>query len=194
MTIDWLGMAARPRAPRPELKAHVLARALAASRSRRPLLPLAPAAPHHLLIGAGALAGARAVARARGERDALAAQLLAARDTLDFLRRPGARVYHIPLAPAGLAGTVTIFADSATHRWLVACHDMTPNAPGEAYQVWFLTERGPVSALVMAMHDTAPMLATVAMPAAAVAGVAMSVEPEAGSGELRGPTVFRMTL
>lgn len=193
MTLDWLGMAARPRASRPDLKTRVLARALTADRPLRLRLPLAAAAAVLLLVSGGVWAG-RELVRGRRERAALAAGLAAARDTLDFLRRPGARVYHIPFAGAGRTGTLTIFADSATHRWLVACHNMTPNAPGETYQIWFLTEHGPLSAMVMPMHDSAPMMAAVPMPAIPVLGAAMSLEPAGGSPEPRGPTVFRTTL
>lgn len=192
---DWLGMAVRPRAPRPDLKQRVMARAIAAGQVRRPRIPLGVAASLLLLsLSVAAVFGGSEVLRLRRERDALAARLAGTRDTLDFLRRPGSRVYQIAFETAGRPGTLTIIADSATHRWLVACHHMTPNAPGEAYQVWFLTEAGPVSALVMPMRDPGPMIAAIPMPAARVVGAAMSVEPEGGSPEMRGPTIFKQRL
>lgn len=191
MTWDWLGMAARPRAPRPGLKDEVLARAHAAGHRRRvPWLPLAAAAT--LLVALGA--GWRALDRAQRQARAGEAALAAARDTLDLLRRPGARVYHIPIVTDGRRGTVTIFADSASHRWLVACHDMSPNAPGETYQIWFVTETGTQSAMLMPMHDATPMMSAVALPVVRVVGAAMSVEPVGGSAEMRGPAVFRVAL
>src|SRR2546430_8607086 len=47
---DWLGMAARPRSPHPELKARVLARAL---ERRRGIAPLAAAAALLLVLAGG---------------------------------------------------------------------------------------------------------------------------------------------
>lgn len=81
-------------------------------------------------------------------------------------------------------------------RWLISCHNLAPNAPGEAYQLWFVTETGMRSAHVMVMRDDRPMIAAVPMPAGAgrVLGAAMSVEPEGGSPELRGPILFKRML
>ena len=135
-------------------------------------------------------------ARLAAERDALTARLDAARDTLDLLRRPGVRVYHIPVASEGREGSVTIFVDEATHRWLVSCHNLAPNAPGQAYQLWFVTETGMLVAHVMAMRDDRPMVAAVPMPGGGgrVMGAAMSIEREGGSSELRGPLLFKRML
>jgi len=75
---DWLGMAAAPRRPRPELKDRVLRRAQSARRMRWSMLAAAA------LVGAlagGGLFWSRA-ARLEGN-------LAAARDTLDLLRQPG---------------------------------------------------------------------------------------------------------
>ena len=183
---DWLGMAAAPRPPRPELKQRILARALAPRR--RSLWPLAAAAALVLAAAGAALAWRQATR--------LEASLAASRDTLDLLRMPGTRVIAIPVVTAGRAGELTIFADSLSHRWLVTCHNMTPNAPGEAYQLWFVTERGMQMAALMPMDRPAPMVLALDMPRGIgkVMGVAMSVEPRAGSIEPKGPMVFHVDL
>ncbi len=192
---DWLGMGARPVVPRPELKAAVLARALAAGRSRR--RPLAAAATIALALVAGAAAFAalrteRALRRAETERAELAHRVTALEDTLSLLRGSGTHVVHIPLR----VGAVTIFADSATRRWLVACHDMAPNAPGETYQLWFVTAAGMRSAGLMAMDHDQPMMMALDMPAGGVpvTGAAMTIEPRAGSVVPGERVVFQVRL
>jgi anti-sigma-K factor RskA len=183
---DWLGMAANPRPPRPELKDLVLARALAAPRPA--VWPLAAAALLVLGIMGGGLLWRRVVT--------LQADLAAARDTLGLLRQPGTRVIAIPVVTSGRPGELTIFADSLSHRWLVTCHNFSPNGPGEAYQLWFVTERGMRAAALMPMDGPTPMLVTLDMPEGAgkVMGLAMSLEPRAGSAEPKGPMLFHVDL
>jgi len=183
---DWIGMTPAPRAPRPELRERVLGRALAA----RPWSPwlLAAAASLVLAVGAGGVLWRR-VARLEG-------RLTATQDTLDLLRRPGTRVITIPVATGTRVGALTIFADTVAHRWLVTCHNFAPNAPDQAYQLWFVTERGMRSAALMVMDQDAPMIMAMDMPSDAgnVMGVAMSVEGKAGSREPSGPMLFRVDL
>jgi anti-sigma-K factor RskA len=183
---DWLGMAAAPRTPQPDLKARVLARATFAPR--RWAWPLAAAALVVLGVAGSGLLWRRAAR--------LQANLAAARDTLGLLRQPGTRVIAIPVVTAGHPGELTIFADSLSHRWLVTCHNLTPNTPGEAYQLWFVTERGMRTAALMPMDRPAPMVIALDMPQGAgkVMGVAMSLEPRDGSAEPKGPMVFHVDL
>ncbi len=136
---DWLGMTPNPRDPRPELRARVLARAVR-RRGRRRWVWLAAAAVLVLALvgGAGYWARERIVALS-ADRDRLAAELAAVRDTLGFVRGPATRVAWIPVTTNGRLGAVTIFADSASRRWLVRCEGMAPNEPDETYQIWFVT-------------------------------------------------------
>lgn len=183
---DWLGIAATPRAPRPELRERVLTRALLAPR--RGAWPLAAAAL--LVLGA---AGLWWSIRERAE---LAARAAALADTLGLLRSPGTRALHIPVTVDGRAGAITIFADARTHRWLVSCHNLAPNAPDQAYQLWFITSRGYVSARVMPMDSPAPMTLVLEMPGdtTRVIGAAMSIEPRPGSAAVTGRVVFERML
>lgn len=184
---DWLGMAAAPRAPRPELKERILARAFAAPR-RSPVWPLAVAAL--LLLG---LAGG-GVLWHRVTR--LQSDLVAVRDTLGLLRQPGSRVIAVPVLTAGRPGRLTIFADSLTGLWLVTCHNFTPNVPGQAYQLWFVTAQGLRPAALMVMDQPTPMVLAFDTPEGAgkITGMAMSVEPRAGSAEPKGPMLFHVDL
>jgi anti-sigma-K factor RskA len=183
---DWLGMAAPPRTPRPELKSRVLARATADARGAT--WRLAAAAILLVALGGTGLLW-RHVAR-------LSATLAATRDTLGLLRRPGTRLVAIPVVTGGRAGELMIFDDTLSHRWLVTCHGLSPNAPGQAYQLWFVTDQGMRSAAVMPMDRPAPMVMALDMPpgTARVMGVAMSVEPRAGSVEPKGPMLFHVDL
>ena len=191
---DWLGMAASPRTPRPELKERVLARARAAGR--RSSWQLAAAAALAVLVGGGTLWSVRTVRQLAAERTRLRDAVGALQDTLSLIRRPGTRVVQIPVTTGGRLGAITIFSDSATHRWLVACHGLAPNEPDQAYQLWFITEAGMRSAALMPMDDPHPMVVALDMPADAgpVMGAAMTIEARSGSREPQGPMVFRRRL
>jgi hypothetical protein len=106
------------------------------------------------------------------------------------------RTAHIAVTVAGRPGTITIIADSATRRWLVSCHNLAPNAAGEAYQLWFMTTRGYISAHVMPMDSPAPMTVVLELPTdtARVLGAAMTIEPRRGSRAATGPIVFERML
>jgi Anti-sigma-K factor rskA len=192
---DWLGMSVPPRTPRPELKGRVLARALA----RRRRWPLAVAAA--LVVVAAGVGSAwwaqRTIAALAAERDRLAARVAALEDTVSsFIHDPATRLVQVPVSTGGRVGTVTIFADSARHRWLVRCDGLAPNARDQAYQLWFVTDKGMRPAAVMAMDRDQPMVMGLPLPLTGeqVTGAAMSIEPRAGSASPSGPVVFHLEL
>jgi len=198
---DWLGMIPNPRAPRPELRARVLARAVQAGSGTRRWVWRAAAA---ILVLAG-LGGAGYWARDRildltSERDQLAAELDAVRDTLGFVRGATTRVAWVPVTTNGRLGGVTIFADSAARRWLVRCDGMAPNEPDETYQIWFVTADGMKRAARMTMNETESTVMAMAFDVPAdlgpVTGAAMSIESRAAADSLppRGPMVFHLRL
>jgi anti-sigma-K factor RskA len=191
--MDWLGMTVEPRTPRPDTKGRVLARALLA-RSRRQWL-LAVAAGLVLVAGAATWSWF-AMQRLENQRADLGGRLAALQDTLSLVRSAGTRVLQIPVSTNGQAGAVTIFADTMTHRWLVTCHHLAPNEPGQVYQLWFLTADGPRSAVIMPMDSDRPMVVALDMPkeGGAVTGAAMSIEPTPGSAAPTGPMVFHLSL
>ncbi len=193
---DWLGMLVSPRTPRPELKGRVLARALARRRWRG---PLAAAALITLAVGGGAGAwwASRTIDALTLERDGLAARVRALEDTVStFIHAPTTLVIQIPVSTGGRVGSVTIFADSVRRRWLVRCDGLARNARDQAYQLWFITDKGMATAAVMPMDQDKPMVMALAMPAAdqRVTGAAMSIEPRAGSASPSGPMVFHRLL
>ena len=195
--MDWLGMAAHPRTPRPELKARVLARAHAARR--RPWRVAAVAGLVLTVVGgggAGAYWSYRTVTALRGERDRLAAVVASLRDSLSLVHSVDAKVVWIPVTTGGRVGGITIFADTMRHRWLVRCDGLAPNEPDQAYQMWFIMEQGMQSAALMAMDQDQPMVMTLDMPkqGGKVTGAAMTIEPRAGSPEPKGPVVFHKNL
>jgi len=190
---DWLGMLAAPRNPRPDLKGRVLARALAPRR--RWGGPLAAAALITLAVGGGAWWAYCTIDALTAERAVLAARVQALEDTVaTFIHGPATRLIQIPVSTGGRVGSVTIFADSARHRWLVRCDGLAPNAQDQAYQLWFITERGMSTAAVMPMDEDRPMVMALEMPPGGVLGAAMSIEPRAGSASPSGPMVFHRLL
>ncbi len=191
--MDWLGMTVDPRTPRPDTKGRVMARAIL-SRSRRRWI-LAAAAGLVLVAGAATWSWL-AMHRLQEQRADLSGRLAAIQDTLSLVRSVGTRVVQIPVSTNGQAGAVTIFADTMTHRWLVTCHHLAPNEPGQVYQLWFLTAAGPRSAVIMPMDSDRPMVLALDMPkeGGAVTGAAMSIEPMPGSAAPTGPMVFHLSL
>ena len=192
---DWLGMSVPPRTPRPELKGRVLARAVA--RGRRWPLALA-AALVVVTLGVGSAWWAyRTIAALGADRDRLAAHVAALEDTVSsFIHDPTTRLIQVPVSTGGRVGSVTIFADSVRHRWLVRCDGLAPNARDQAYQLWFVTDQGIRPAAVMPMDRDQPMVMGLPLPQAGerVTGAAMSIEPRAGSVSPSGPMVFHIDL
>ena len=190
---DWLGILAAARTPRPELKGRVLERALAPRRR----WPLAIAAVFALAVAGSAWWAYRTIDVLTAERDELASRVAAYADTVStFIHGSATQLIQIPVSTGGRVGAVTIFADSARHRWLVRCDGLAPNARDQAYQLWFITETGMLTAAVMPMDQDRPMVMALDMPRAGgrVMGAAMSIEPRAGSTTPSGPMVFHRML
>src|SRR5256885_12439864 len=121
---DWLGVAASPRSPPPELKARVVARAL---ERRRWMWALAAAALLVVLAGGGgAYWASRTIRGLRAERDTLATRLAALEDTVNtFLHGTATRLVQGPVSTGGRLGAGTIFADQALHPWRVPSDGVT---------------------------------------------------------------------
>ena len=190
---DWLGILAAARTPRPELKGRVLERALVPRRR----WPLAAAALLVLGAAGGAWWAYRTIDALTAERDRLAGRVQALEDTIStFIHGAGTELLQIPVSTGGRVGSVTIFADSVRHRWLVRCDGLAANASDQAYQLWFITDAGMVNAAVMPMDQDRPMVMALEMPRGGgrVMGAAMSIEPRAGSSSPSGPIVFHRML
>src|SRR5207245_904887 len=106
-----------------------------------------------------------------------------------FIHDPATRLIQVPVSTGGRVGSVTIFADSVRHRWLVRCDGLAPNARDQAYQLWFVTDQGMRPAAVMPMDRDQPMVLGLPLPqpGEAVTGAARSTEPRAGSLSPSGP-------
>jgi hypothetical protein len=153
------------------------------------------------LLGAAAGAGGwwtyRTIVGLGAERDRLATRAGALEDTVSsFIHGPATRLIQIPVSTGGRVGSVTIFADSVRYRWLVRCDGLAPNAPDQAYQLWFITDRGTEPAALMPMDADRPVVLALELPGTGerVLGAAMTIEPRTGSPQPRGPVVFRMEL
>src|SRR5207244_8858078 len=113
-----------------------------------------------LVVGGGggaAFWAYRTIGVVTADRDRLAAQVAALHDTVaTFIHGPATRLIQIPVSTGGRVGAVTIFADSVRHRWLVRCDGLAPNAPDQAYPLWFITTEGMLSAALMPMDTDQP--------------------------------------
>jgi anti-sigma-K factor RskA len=168
-----------------------------APRGRRRRWPLVLAALVALTASGGAWWTYRTIVALGAERDGLAARVRALADTVaSFIHDPGTRLIQIPVSTGGRVGAVTIFADSAHHRWLVRCDGLAPNARDQAYELWFITARGMAPAALLPIDTDRAIVLALELPRTGerVLGAAMSIEPRAGSPERRGPVVFRAEL
>src|SRR5690349_6342579 len=153
----WLGMLAPPRPPRSELKGRVLPPAFA---PRRPLVgPLAA----YAVLGPALLGRAwwayQRIGPLTPDPGGRVARVEALQDTVaTFIHGPATRLIQIPVSTGGRVGAVTIFDDSARHRWLVRCDGLALNAQDQAYQLWFITDKGMVTAALMPMDEDQPMV------------------------------------
>jgi len=148
-------------------------------------------------VAGGAWWAYRTIGRLTAERDDLATRVVALEDTVStFIHGPGTQLIQVPVSTGGRVGSVTIFADSVRHRWLVRCDGLAPNARDQAYQLWFITEQGMTTAAVMPMDQDKPMVMGLEMPGAdqRVLGAAMTIEPRAGSASPSGPMGFHRLL
>jgi anti-sigma-K factor RskA len=178
-----------------------LPKRLSQEEHREPVRPRRwPLAVVALLVAAGGAGGwwtYRTIVALGAERDRLATRLAALEDTVSsFIHGPATRLIQIPVSTGGRVGSVTIFADSLGHRWLVRCDGLAPNAPDQAYQLWFITDRGMAPAALLPLDVDRAMVAALELPGtgARVLGAAMTIEPRTGSPQPRGPVVFRGEL
>src|SRR5258706_11730406 len=147
-------MTSNPRDPRPELRGRVLARAVRpAARLGRWVWRAAAAGLVLGIVGGAAYWARDTIAALSADRNRLASELAAVGDTLGFVRGPATRIAWVPVTTNGRLGGVTIFADSASRRWLVRCDGMAPNEPNETYQIWFVTADGMKRAARMTMEE-----------------------------------------
>jgi hypothetical protein len=162
------------------------------TRRRSSVLPwLAAAASLVLLLGVGmyanslrgrlASAEARYAAAERG-REALEQRVREREATLAAVSGPTARVIEMaasrPAAPSG-----RMFWDPSTNRWTFFAHNLPAVREGREYQLWLVTaDNRKISAGTFRPdpRGAAVVQATYALPADALAAVAVTEEPAGG--------------
>lgn len=148
------------------------------------------------LIAVGSVA---ALVQVTHERDMLqeAYQLASTRSgTVDSLRDAlvdrdrlianltGPHVAVMSLASAGVkAPSARMFWDQSVDQWTFVAHNMPAPRPGRAYQLWLVTPSAKISAgmFMPGPNGDAMVRATHALAKDALAAVAVTDEPEAGS-------------
>lgn len=176
----------------PVAPAHRETEVIPITRRRGSVLPwLAAAASLVLLLGVGmyanSLRGRLASAEARyaaaeRERGALEQRVREREATLAAVSGPTARVIEMaasrPAAPSG-----RMFWDPSTNRWTFFAHNLPAVRDGREYQLWLVTaDDRKISAGTFRPDQggTAVVQATYALPADALAAVAVTEEPAGG--------------
>ncbi|HEU0300655.1 MAG TPA: anti-sigma factor [Longimicrobium sp.] len=173
-----------------------------AARRRRSVAPwLAMAASLALLLGTAAYALSlrgrlqsleERVAAAERERGDLARRVQEREATLAAVSGPSARVIEMaaarPAAPSG-----RMFWDQATDRWTFFAHNLPAVREGREYQLWLVTaDHRKISAGTFRPDPRggAVVQATYALPADALAAVAVTEEPAGGVPQPTGAIVI----
>jgi anti-sigma-K factor RskA len=94
-------------------------------------------------------------------------------------------------APANMAATSgTVYWDKQDQKWVVTA-DLPRPPEGKAYQLWFVTSGGPVSAGLIEPDETGHGFAVVNVPpnVAAIEAAAITLEPKTGSPQPTTPIV-----
>jgi hypothetical protein len=165
---------------------------ITAARRRSTILPwLAAAASLVLLLALGAYARSLQgrlesmslrAARAEQSAETLARRMREREAMLAAIAAPGARVIEMaaarPAAPSG-----RMFWDPATNRWTFFAHNLPAVREGREYQLWLVTaDDRKISAGTFRPdpRGAAVVQATYALPAHALAAVAVTEEPAGG--------------
>jgi Anti-sigma-K factor rskA/Putative zinc-finger len=173
-----------------------------ASRRRSALLPwVAMAASLVLLLGTAVYAASmrgrlraleEQVAAAERERGDLARQVQERDATLAAITAPASRVIEMaaarPQAPSG-----RMFWDVSHNRWTFFAHHLPQTRPGREYQLWLVTaDQRKISAGTFRPDPSghAVVHATYALPAGALAAVAVTEEPAGGVPQPTGEIVI----
>ena len=175
---------------------------IAAARRRPPVLPwLAAAASLALLLSVGSYAAslrgrlsamAGEVEAAERQRDQATRALEEREATLAAISAPSSRVIEMaaarPQAPGG-----RMFWNVSTSRWTFFAHHLPPVRAGREYQLWLVTtDERKISAGTFRPDAAghAVVEATYALPADALAAVAVTEEPAGGVPQPTGEIVI----
>jgi anti-sigma-K factor RskA len=175
---------------------------ITAARRRPSILPwLAAAASLVLLVGAGLYAASlrerlstaeARYATAERERVALERRVAEREATLAAVSAPASRVIEMAAArPA--APSARMFWDPATDRWTFFAHNLPAVAAGREYQLWLVTaDQRKISAGTFRPDagGAAVVQATYALPADALAAVAVTEEPAGGVPQPTGSIII----
>lgn len=125
--------------------------------------------------------------RAREELDEL-------RSKLALVTSPGVEIS--PLRPVGSSAAQPdahgmLFVAADHQHWMLTLHGLGPAGPARCYQLWFLSNAGPVSGGVFNARPGAPAeLSSRHMPLG-TKGVLVTAEPGSGSRAPSGPEILR---
>ncbi|ORV09962.1 anti-sigma factor [Mycobacterium celatum] len=164
--------------PPADLREAVLAVAKQPRRSRRRTAALAAAAA--IVVGVGAFGAG--IALRPPATPTVAEQVMAAPDVRSVSR---------PLADGG---TATVVFSRERNAGVLVMNNVPPPSPGTVYQMWLLSNKGPVSAGTMSTAAVAPSTTAVLSRLGDSSALAFTVEPGSGSQQPTGKIFAELPL
>ena len=123
----------------------------------------------------------------------LVSRLDETRNMLSMVTSPGVEICQMKPVDGGPAqenAKAILYVDADHQHWYLSIHGLDPCPTGQTYQLWFLSENGPVSAGIFDVgSDNRMELSSETMPHG-TQGVTITIEREGGAAEPTGPRVL----
>ncbi len=217
--VTALPYAARPAAPRPQLKQDVMKRVTADAPARlapaqpsfsdklaqffnrpawRIAMPLVAVASLIVAVVAGvwAISLKDEVSRLRAEQAALQRELFTQREVLAQIALPQARAMSIAGTAVQPGAYGQMIANPGGNSGVLVVSDLAPLPPGKVYQFWLIKGDTPVSAGLFSVDEQGRGVLSVraSEPVGSFDAIGVSIEPEGGSPQPTGDIVMLSKL
>ncbi len=177
--LTWLPMGAAPVPLRPGLTHDLMQGVLGRGRTRSwQWIPALAAAAALVVALAVWTETRREIGSLRSALEARQGRLRATEDSLSAIL--GAeRVLQETVRGPGYEGGFLLFYDQDTQRWNVVVHDLPPARAGEAYRLWFVTDRGLLPGPELQANGQRPTFLTLSAtgPSGDFVGAVLTVGP-----------------
>ncbi len=122
------------------------------------------------------------------EMASLRRQIREATESIQLVSSPGVSVIDLAGQPPLQDASARIFWDRRRAFWQVYAANLPPAGEGKTYQLWFITDKGKISAGTFDPADTGEAALRISVPPAAgvIAAAAVTDEPAGGSPQPTG--------